>query len=964
MEKRKVRIYKAGGNTGAYINKTATFLRKAMMGGVSDPNAYNNDIIKTAYSALKNKSSLKDVYDALLGQQMPEDQVKQILSQVYQLMIHNGEITPEDAQYELESLDEEEQAPTAQPQEFVTEQPQEKVAQEDPNAVKMDQYREQSMDIAQQPQEEEDYDTSYLGYEYGGESDDSDYPEQVMNQYDNQREEIEMPEYTGDLEQLMLDTPGMQNITFPGIEDYMYNYQPISDNDNIDYLKTIADIEDSEYRFGGSKKSYVKNVMSLLKKAEGGDETISISQATPMDNLEGNVKDKKSNFINSIKNTATEAKISEMYDQQTKPELGQAKRGGMITPREYKKLYKAFLKAQKAIGKGSYDSKVRMPYSGNAGFYNMYAGMPGMGGMSYPEIAAQFGNYNQPVHSKDLMHDMHIYDTDIFGRPKNYTIYNRPSSERQAKEAEIINNIKAAQLEMLPSDDEADEDNETIPMDYLNPAVESFPYTDQEAIDQGMGMQYGGALTEETPNLAKFMYGEATTPMMSKNINDPYDEDLDTDIPEARRGRIAKGLRNVLVPWNPISAYAGSWKQQQSLPFYAGTNNPYLGSLQGARPVATHVDKTTMLRRKPKEWTEYYQTPSSINSFDPGHLYKDANGQLKYYNKSQAAVNSMYDQDDNSEYNTDTSGMKGSTSRAVRRGEREMQRNERRIERNPEGNVPFIAGQSNNDNVGLGTKMKMFGAKLSGANQKREGGIPQYYPGGPTLAATKPAFNQFKAQCPPGYMIDPVTGVCKNFAGEIVLNNQTATAATTFGQNVDDVKNANPFAFSGQNNLTGESAMHFNSSGNAYANTGVEDLSQTEQNKPGNLIGAKFKNKQMKAVDLEAGVNAFNMGARGAINLASSLPKSQRNQEANMIGNATKSDSIYASQNDYHRGDWQDFGSMLGQYRFDQEGQDESGFSSFGKYGGQFAKGGEKVTYMSEKQIKDFIAAGGELEYL
>ena len=59
MEKRKVRIYKAGGNTGAYINKTATFLRKAMMGGVSDPNAYNNDIL-ILNSLVINKLLLDD----------------------------------------------------------------------------------------------------------------------------------------------------------------------------------------------------------------------------------------------------------------------------------------------------------------------------------------------------------------------------------------------------------------------------------------------------------------------------------------------------------------------------------------------------------------------------------------------------------------------------------------------------------------------------------------------------------------------------------------------------------------------------------------------------------------------------------------------------------------------------------------------------------------------------------------
>jgi hypothetical protein len=93
--------------------------------------------------------------------------------------------------------------------------------------------------------------------------------------------------------------------------------------------------------------------------------------------------------------------------------------------------------------------------------------------------------------------------------------------------------------------------------------------------------------------------------------------------------------------------------------------------------------------------------------------------------------------------------------------------------------------------------------------------------------------------------------------------------------------------------------------------------------------------------------------------------------------------NLYASQSTKHRGDWVDIGSQAGQYRFDQMGQDRSGFSSYGKYGGYMQDGGEQAylsgddfpsedpqynegdeVYMTEDDLKNFMANGGQIEYL
>lgn len=125
----------------------------------------------------------------------------------------------------------------------------------------------------------------------------------------------------------------------------------------------------------------------------------------------------------------------------------------------------------------------------------------------------------------------------------------------------------------------------------------------------------------------------------------------------------------------------------------------------------------------------------------------------------------------------------------------------------------------------------------------------------------------------------------------------------------------------------------------------------------------QVKNK-IRAVDPEAGVNVFNAGIRGLTGILNR--RQQAKQERQMYDNLT-SDNLYASQAPEFRGDWVDFGSQLGQYRFDQQGQDRSSYSAYGKLGGYMKSGGfveGQEVEMSEEELADFIANGGEVDYL
>ena len=125
----------------------------------------------------------------------------------------------------------------------------------------------------------------------------------------------------------------------------------------------------------------------------------------------------------------------------------------------------------------------------------------------------------------------------------------------------------------------------------------------------------------------------------------------------------------------------------------------------------------------------------------------------------------------------------------------------------------------------------------------------------------------------------------------------------------------------------------------------------------------------------EARLNMFNAG----VDIADSLKRGRESNKAeNEMYENLSSNNLYASDPSRDRGDYD---TNSGLYRPNEQGQMWNSRSA--QYGGYideeeyydpyveeeedkltYANGGEKITYMSEDQIRAFMAEGGQVEFL
>ena len=201
-----------------------------------------------------------------------------------------------------------------------------------------------------------------------------------------------------------------------------------------------------------------------------------------------------------------------------------------------------------------------------------------------------------------------------------------------------------------------------------------------------------------------------------------------------------------------------------------------------------------------------------------------------------------------------------------------------------------------------------------------------------------------------------------------------------FVPDLGKVELPNPFASTKENPyvnpLTGKSAaVVYNSQTGAYDET-KKSQNTSLANTPSNgskLVGIENKIKKMTNIDTEAGVNKFNAAARFSMNFLDQDRKTKCgpgtvwNSSSEMC-EATNSMDLMAADNEQDRGDWQDFGHKTGLFRYNKEGSDENSRSS--KYGGYMEDGGSsgfkvgQVVGMQPDELEQFLAAGGEVEYI
>jgi hypothetical protein len=257
MEKRRVRIYKAGGEQGAYVNSMAQFLKRAQEGGMPDvnemgyqdsqeqPAVSEQDLSKQIAMDINNEVPKETIIMKLVNiQGLDPMQATQYVEQMYQNI---GEEAPEEEEEEEEEVVEEDVEEIQEPEPQVQEFEQEPV----------------------------------MSY--------NDLLSQEIVNEDNQEEDL-----GGYEEDLLMQYGGSAMLT----QDFS---------------------AEQTYKEGGAykkdKKLYIKSVLDLVKKELGGSNAVT-EESTP-DPTGSNVRNKNlSKFVSTLQNKSTMAIAKEKAEQE------------------------------------------------------------------------------------------------------------------------------------------------------------------------------------------------------------------------------------------------------------------------------------------------------------------------------------------------------------------------------------------------------------------------------------------------------------------------------------------------------------------------------------------------------------------------------------------------------------------------------------------------------------------------
>ncbi|MEX0596579.1 MAG: hypothetical protein WD512_08765, partial [Candidatus Paceibacterota bacterium] len=353
------------------------------------------------------------------------------------------------------------------------------------------------------------------------------------------------------------------------------------------------------------------------------EEVTDSNKASQTDDLTGSVKKKQSSFIDAVSNTAKQIKINEFFEklketndplldqilspvppgdpvqeqeEQVEQSIGseeQMRRGGQ--KRSKRKYNRLLNRANRLLGieddsdmfglnQSMLGSLPMSMYNKNDDFIDQRFNNIDVPTLQkfYAALASQQTNLlNQ---DQVLRPEIDIYETGVFGRPKKYRISYpqgpKPSAEIQAQEAVIKNNLKKDNSLNLPAAIPQD------PMTYLRNSLSLSP--SNEANQEGVmfsdseydnnsypprnpDYQMGGYVPDYTDqfdqNLNTFVYGDTDFSQDSKNVNDPYFEDMDLarkggssrkDLKRKRRINNTTAF-DILFPANRSLDYSGSY---------------------------------------------------------------------------------------------------------------------------------------------------------------------------------------------------------------------------------------------------------------------------------------------------------------------------------------------------------------------------------------------------------------------
>jgi hypothetical protein len=1054
----KVRIRKAGpGETPGYKNgKLSKFIPRADNG--MEVENMEMILVKSVYKAMMtSKIEPQKLYEGLLKQGV---EPQMALNVIKKASMFAQEGAQENAQVEqAQQVTQEEDAATqrALEEEAAKQAQWEKIKMSNDNlneegAEEDEQNYEEDL---QQQQEYQDEDDAESDEEFNNMLfDDSQVPQQkygglaraqfgydVVNQRGNQNEAPSLTQdelveqvfkmYKGnenmipnELDRLIAQTPGAQNINFPGIEKYIPNYAPIFLSEGSSPREGIDLPEPMMAKRGGINKRQFKNELHKFF-AEGGEEDPNAEQdpeeekksnTTPLDTINGDVAKRHDGFLKALSYDAKEKVFNDfmanadpeiqnvdfmknmkqqgsmnqqapmaqngyavpgsdymvpendfthythgaddIFNQQMNEYVGQT--GGFVDP-DRPDLNKFVYGGPDYMDKNTADpySKDEFASYGKYGVSvgNIKMSQGGPGGKNPDEYPAD------EKEKRKLAEEKAAYEWNILKNKKsngsstlvNYApnlkdpvyqeILSRQLAEQGLTSDVIETSNKKSVLEMEPPK-VGETNSQWLARTTGNPG-----YNNNTDVWDGTKFVKSGS-TDATVEKEWFdlddpnVIAEKWNPVKDEST-DPYDmitdERINYKYVPGGSGRV--GLMNALLPWNPFRTVQ---RYSYDLPYDNLTQieNLRLGQEEYSPFNIRNLDKIGM--RGGKKLMK--KLGKEIEKLQKGLTQKDETHNVSFNQQ----VRDYFGDDKKAWRELGPQGRRA--SRNAFRSDMEYQAGK---------NIPKDEPEYNDMNEGIESYVPE--------------GMQRFQIGGES------------SKCPPGYKKDPISGMCRDDAGNTTF--PTFTPSSTLNYNNFQKENKgignilkNPWEQGPLDIFGGKYGALDNKT---QLSTNVDDdlppdrmstLPQTFSDgssmesdelqgvdKKTNPSGKLNMSGKLVTTDYESGVNVFNAGMKKALGLVDPFGKNKAQNQmlldnSNIMNLASR--TVRQDLNDH-----QDLGSAYGGFR--TYGAEQQGRGSFGKDGGTFKRGGSQMEYsegdelyMTEAEIAEFIRNGGKLEFV
>ena len=701
----------------------------------------------------------------------------------------------------------------------------------------------------------------------------------------------------------------MQFLIQKGIYPSPYNYYRYKDG--VDNPNVNTEMPADDFKYGGvSKSNFVKKVTARFQAGGESDQTLGKGKRT--DDLINTVEDKTNLFKTKLKTNSNKAVTEEIYEN--------AKYNPKIMNLLMKDGYKENLAEDTAM----------QPQAQIGGFIDMDTDNP----LTRFIYGGAESEYYQP-----------------YGLPEaqdGINIMNQAGEKRTVAD-------KLGYDEWLAGETNQEDYEAANPEGDYNSWYTGFTSDENKAKREGEYKQY-----EDFYNKALneyLSYGKPEQNFMQQNFGQTkcgpgtvWNPKYNRCVSVAKINYNTKMVRNPgggfsnLSPWNPIVSNMGSYAQPMGKPYYLGTKDAFTGQLP-AEVAARYVTKKGLLG-KDKEWLDIYKVAGD-NPIDAAQLKSLVDpGKQRAEKEDRVSrrdyLDSKLQEDAWNKKNWDT------LSNREKRDARNTYVFENEDERNFKDKVRFGA-QGTRYNEEKSTK-RVKDKKQYGGMQFRNGG-----------------FNPFELGTGFSNGVGQNTSAFAPYSQEQQFENQL------FGQSGmnNAPKDQNPFNFISATGTGsyGETA----NTGHTLGNQGQEIIPQEPAPTPNQYVGVENKRKTVRGVDPEAGVNAFNAGVRGGLGVLDNYVNAPK--EKNFILDTVDPFNLMATANEVDDGDQVDYGSGIG-YRTPAEGNDRNSRATFGnyataRYGGYMQAGGfadpyqeDEEVYMSPEELDQFLAAGGQVEYL